>query len=91
MRLSDFRVGGTFWCAERLWRCTDVGTRVVVAIRVDEVTVASLKDGMHSERTMGGHEAQIKGLFNGPPYAVAETVFDEDDREACSLERDGVG
>ncbi|WP_201274196.1 hypothetical protein [Microvirga brassicacearum] len=23
------------------------------------------------------------GWFNGPPYAVAETVFDEDDLEAC--------
>jgi len=23
--------------------------------------------------------------FNGPPYAVAEIVFDEDDQQACEL------
>ena len=23
--------------------------------------------------------------FNGPPYAVAEIVFDEDDQQACTL------
>ncbi len=26
--------------------------------------------------------------FNGPPYAVAECVFDEDDIEGCTLEPD---
>ena len=26
--------------------------------------------------------------LNGPPYGVAESVFDEYDMEACSIERD---
>ena len=27
--------------------------------------------------------------LNGPPYGVAENVFDEYDIEACSVEREG--
>jgi hypothetical protein len=29
--------------------------------------------------------------YNGPPYAVAELVFDEYDMEACSLGPDPAG
>lgn len=28
-------------------------------------------------------EAEAEGWFNGPPYGVAETVFDEYDLEGC--------
>lgn len=31
-------------------------------------------------------EAEDRSLMNGPPYAVAETVFDEHDMEGCRLE-----
>jgi hypothetical protein len=31
-------------------------------------------------------EAEAEGWFNGPPYAVAESVFDEYDIEGCSPE-----
>jgi hypothetical protein len=41
-----------------VWRVTDVGARVVVAIE---------------------HRS---GWMGGPPYAVVETVFDEDDQLA---------
>lgn len=43
---------------EQVWRVTDVGTRTVIAIKLD------MKD---------------QSWYNGPPYAVTETVFDEDD------------
>ena len=63
MRRGDFRIGTEFRCGGRRWRCTDLGTRVVVAIPLEHDDDPS--------------------WYNGPPYAVAETVFDEYDLEAC--------
>jgi hypothetical protein len=39
MKLADFKIGGEFWCDGRQWRCSDIGTRTVVAIRIDRVEV----------------------------------------------------
>jgi predicted RNase H-like HicB family nuclease len=63
--MIEFAIGLEFYCDARRWRCTDVGTRVVIAIALD-------------------HEADPT-WYSGPPYAVAERVFDEDDQEGCSL------
>jgi hypothetical protein len=63
MLLSDFVIGEDFYTGSgRRWRCTDVGSRVVVAIEID----------------MRGHS-----WFVGPPYAVVERVFDENDLPGC--------
>ena len=35
MKAEDFTIGVEFKCSGRHWRCTDVGSRVVVAICVD--------------------------------------------------------
>jgi hypothetical protein len=35
MNLFDFRIGLEFYTAEGKWRCTDVGTRVIAAIKLD--------------------------------------------------------
>ncbi|SFV37513.1 hypothetical protein SAMN04488557_3201 [Hyphomicrobium facile] len=32
---SDFKIGATFWMSGAQWRCTDVGTRTVSAIKLD--------------------------------------------------------
>lgn len=45
------------------WLCTDVGSRTVVAIKI--------------EPTLGAD------WYRGPPYAVNETVLDEDDLLSC--------
>ena len=63
MQLRDFKIGIEFICSEKRWRCTDIGTRVIVAICLDEYNDQS--------------------WFNGPPYAVSETVFDESDIKVC--------
>jgi len=84
MRHSEFTIGGTFWCGDRQWRCTDIGTRTVIAIRIDSVEVGS--NVAELRRTLTQAEATADGWFNGPPYGVAETVFDEDDLPGCSLE-----
>ena len=63
MRHEDFKIGTEFKTDTGIWRCTDVGTRTIIAIKISD------------------HENP--SWFNRPPYAVAEIVFDEDDREVC--------
>jgi hypothetical protein len=86
MQHDEFRIGGTFWCGGRHWRCTDIGTRTIVAIRIDSVEVGSSVPDRR--RTLSRGEAEPEGWFKGPPYAVAEVVFDEDGLPGCSLEPD---
>jgi len=83
MEHKEFAIGETFWCGGGLWRCSDIGTRVIIAIRIDRVDVASPTPELC--RTLGHTEAEAEGWFNGPPHAVSETVFDEYDMEGCSL------
>jgi hypothetical protein len=35
MKQADFVIGGEFMMSGSRWRCTDVGTRIVVAIKLD--------------------------------------------------------
>jgi hypothetical protein len=70
MKPKDFAIGLEFWMSGFRWRCTDIGTRVVIAIKLDRDDDPS--------------------WYNGPPYAVAESVLDEYDLMACSL-RQGEG
>lgn len=85
MKPTDFHIGLEFWCSGRQWRCTDVGTRTVIAIRIDGADLTVSQSGSLEKLTLSGREAEDRGWFNGPPYAVAEHVFDENDLEACSL------
>ena len=106
MKHGEFEIGGEFRCGPGLWRVTDVGTRVIVAIRIDEVTVQSIiaqrdasvpanvdlcpGDRVKAEwipqpdRVLNQAEAEADDWFNGPPYAVAENVFDENDMPGCT-------
>jgi hypothetical protein len=73
LRHNEFRIGEMFWTAVSQFKCTDVGTRTIVAVRIDATAV------------------KAPSWLNGPPYAVAELVFDQDDFEACyptAAERD---
>ncbi len=36
MTHSDFKIGLEFTCDGRLWRCTDVGTRTICAVCLDD-------------------------------------------------------
>src|SRR5436305_13062099 len=63
MKHSDFKIGTEFLTGSGRWRCTDVGTRTVIAIKLDL-----------------DHDPS---WYNGPPYAVAESVFDEDGMQDC--------
>lgn len=83
MNHSDFSLGTEFYVGKAKWRCTDVGTRTIVAIRIDEVTV--IHSGGNRNRT-SEIVTDDESWFYGPPYAVAESVFDEQSIEACRLE-----
>lgn len=82
MKHSDFTIGGAFRFGEREWRCTDIGSRTIIAIHIDCVRVGSDKPELR--RTLDRAAAEAEGWFNGPPYAIAEHVFDEHDIEGCS-------
>jgi hypothetical protein len=88
MKHSEFEIGGEFSCAGRRWRCTDKGSRVVIAIRLDEVHVTGTNP--RKMRTLNREQAEAEGWFNGPPYAVAERVFDEEDQRGCSCDAEIV-
>ena len=83
MKHQDFKIGDEFRFGDQDWLCTAKGARVIVAIRVDRVEVGS--DTPELRRTLNRGEAEADGWFNGPPYAVAERVFDEYDQEGCEL------
>jgi hypothetical protein len=89
MQFSDFRLGMEFLTKGRdgpsRWRVTDLGSRTVIAIRVEPVEIAThdANTGETTPRTLTKAEAEADGWFVGPPYAVAEMVFDEEDIEGC--------
>jgi hypothetical protein len=68
MTHDDFSIGSEFYTETGRWRCTDKGTRVIVAIHHLDQDDAS--------------------GYNGPPYAVAEQVFDEYDFGGCRIAPD---
>ena len=87
---DDFAIALEFWCGDKRWRCTDFGTRVITAICLEP------RDMVRCEVDPKDKTKHIQTPFvsidprdlNGPPYGVAESVFDEYDMEACSLERE---
>ena len=87
MTPKDFHIGQEFWCGGKRWRCTDVGSRVVVAISLEphEVVSSELDPADPGKRIERRYMTDDPTWLNGPPYAVAEHVFDEDSLEACSL------
>ena len=87
MKHDEFRISRQFWCGGRRWRCTDVGSRVIAAICLEPhevVTVETDKDNPANRREYRSMTDDPSWLI-GPPYKVAEEVFDEYDIEGCSL------
>lgn len=65
--LGEVRIGGRFLCGDAEWIVTDIGTRTLTAIKLDE---------------------KAKGdpsWIEGPPYALAEVCFDEEDIKVIEL------
>ena len=86
----QFHIGLEFWCAGKRWRCTDVSSRVIVAISLEPQEVVSFEfDPLNRASLAEPTERRILTedpvWSSGPPYTCAECVFDENDVEACSL------
>lgn len=83
MKHSDLYIGMEFFTGAGKWRCTDIGTRVIVAISLEPretVRVHYDESGeRHEERFMSNDPRDLLG----PPYSVAEHVFDEYDFDGC--------
>ena len=77
------RISGSGQNSAAVAGCGDagIGTRTIVAIRIDRVEVGG---SPALGRTLSGAEAEVEGWFRGPPYAGAESAFDEDDIEGCA-------
>ena len=65
MRHSDFVIGQDFMTATGVWKCTDIGSRTITAIRYP--------DPEHEPK----EHAARRLWMQGPPYALPEEVFDE--------------
>jgi hypothetical protein len=50
MDLSDFVIGETFWTHHGAFRCTDIGTRVVVAVKLGPRKSARASDQQADRR-----------------------------------------
>lgn len=79
MKHDEFEIGTRFKAGGRTFLCTDVGTRVVVAIPVEAMVASSTRDTKRLDET----QSREGGWLNGPPYVVQELVFDENDLPAC--------
>jgi hypothetical protein len=54
MRLDQFRIGGVFFTATGPWVCTDIGTRVVVAIEKQHNAEPGFAETVFDEDDMPG-------------------------------------
>ncbi len=86
MRHDEFHIGLEFWCGGKRWRCTDLGTRVIVAISLElhEVIEARRSAGAPIAVSERRFVIDQPNWFRGPPFAIPEHVFDEHDLAGCS-------
>ena len=82
MRHEDFTIGETFWATAGSYRCTGVGTRTIVAVHLGPRVIVQ-QESVGDERRTTTVDVDDPSWLNGPPYAVAEVVFDEDDMAGC--------
>ena len=87
MNHDQFHIGLDFWCGGNRWRCTDVGSRVIVAISLEPHEVISIDVDPHdrSKRSERRYMTDDPSWLNGPPYGIVEHVFDEDSIVGCSV------
>jgi hypothetical protein len=84
---ADFHIGKEFYTGSGRWRCTDVGTRVIVAISQEPREVVRQSRDAKGVVTMETYVSNDPCDLIGPPYKIAEYVFDEYDLGGCWLER----
>lgn len=90
MTPKDFHIGLEFWCGGKRWRCTDVGSRVVVAISFEAQEASSSEHDPNDPtiRIERRHMSSDPTWLYAPPYGIEEYVFDDDLLEICALTPD---
>ena len=83
MNHSDFQIGAEFFTPAGKWRCTDVGSRVIVAISLEPRELVRVKYSKSGERSEASFTSNDARDLVGPPYLIAEDVFDEYGMEGC--------
>jgi hypothetical protein len=80
MKHGEFAIGRHFVCGDHRWLCTDVGSRVIVAVRADTAEIAVTENGVTRREVRDVTPRDLAG----PPYFLAEQVFDEDELPGCT-------
>jgi hypothetical protein len=83
MRHGDFHIGSEFYTSTGKWRCTDVGTRVIVAISLETRTLVRTRRKETGEDVQESFTSDDPRDLAGPPYFVPEHVFDEYSIDGC--------
>jgi len=88
MLYSEFNVGSEFNCSRKRWLCTDKGTRVIIAVCLTVCRTndwaRSLPEDIQDKAWEGEEQPRVEASWlKGPPYALAEHVFDENDQKGC--------
>lgn len=87
MKHSDFHIGYTFTCENKVWLCTDIGSRVIIAICLsasqDNDYCRALSNNQQDELWKRRNPIADISWITGPPYAFEEHVFDERGMLAC--------
>ena len=83
MKHGDFHIGSEFYTSTGKWRCTDVGTRVIVAISLEPRTLVRLRREETGEDVQESFSSDDPRDLVGPPYMVSEHVFDENSIDGC--------
>jgi hypothetical protein len=91
MKHEIFSIGLELWCGGKCWRCTELGTRVIVAISLEprEMVQVETDPGDKSNRIKTRFISNDPPDVSGPPYGIVENVFDEYDLEGCKLGLEG--
>lgn len=83
MKFLDFQIGKEFKWLDKRHICTDIGTRVIVAICVESTVITTFKDGVITKKTIAYDEIIKDGWHIGPPYAMTEIVIPKDIIHEC--------
>ena len=85
MEHTEFAIGVDFSCGGKRWRCTDIGSRTVIAISLEphEVVSVGIDPNDRSIRTEFRYLTDDPIWLEGPPFGIVEHVFDEESQAEC--------
>ena len=63
MTLDDFQISQEFYTNAGKWRCTDIGTRVIIAIALNQVDVKNYNGPPYSIQEIVFDEYDFDGCF----------------------------